>query len=74
MRYLDKSALGLHEDWYGNNAAICCTSCGKVFLVSAVLHRKGRSCPACGLCSATVTKSQVAITEPADRPATQAHP
>ncbi len=69
MRYLDKSALGQHEDWYGNNAAVCCTSCGKVFIVSAVLHRKGRSCPACGLCTATITKSQVAITDPTDQDA-----
>lgn len=67
MRYLDKSALGQHEDWYGNNAAVSCSVCAKVFIVSAVLHRKGRSCPACGLCTATVTKSQVAITEPSDQ-------
>jgi hypothetical protein len=67
MRYLDKSNLGHLEDWYGTNAAVSCTSCGKVFIVSAVLHRKGRACPACGLCTATVTKQQVAITEPDDK-------
>jgi NAD-dependent SIR2 family protein deacetylase len=66
MRYLDKAALGQFEDWYGDNAAVQCTSCGKVFLVSAVLHRKGRSCPACGRCTAKVTKQMVALTEPTD--------
>ena len=66
MRYLDKAALGQFEDWYGNNAAIQCTSCGKVFIVSSVLHRKGRSCPACGVCRAMITKQQVSISEPFD--------
>jgi hypothetical protein len=65
MRYLDKAALGQFEDWYGNNAAVQCTACGKVFIVSAVLHRKGRSCPV-GKSTATVTKQQVSITEPSD--------
>jgi rRNA maturation endonuclease Nob1 len=66
MRYLDKAALGQFEDWYGNNAAVQCTACGKVFIVSAVLHRKGRSCPVCGKSTATVTKQQVSITEASD--------
>jgi hypothetical protein len=66
MRYLDKATLGQFEDWYGNNAAVQCTSCGKVFIVSAVLHRKGRSCPICGKRAATVTKQQVSITKPPD--------
>jgi isoaspartyl peptidase/L-asparaginase-like protein (Ntn-hydrolase superfamily) len=66
MRYLDKNNLGQHEDWYGTNAAVSCTSCGKVFIVSATLHRKGRKCPACGLCIATATKQQVAISEATD--------
>ena len=65
MRFLDKANLGLREDWYGNNAAICCGSCGKVFLVSQILHRKGRSCPQCGLTHATVSRAEVAITEAA---------
>jgi rRNA maturation endonuclease Nob1 len=66
MRYLDKAALSQFEDWYGNNAAVQCTACDKVFIVSAVLHRKGRSCPVCGKSTATVTKQQVSITEPSD--------
>ena len=63
MRSLDKNNLALQEDWYGNNAAICCASCGKVFLVSQILHRKGRSCPKCGLTHATVTRTKVEIEE-----------
>jgi hypothetical protein len=66
MRYLDKAALGQFEDWYGDNAAVQCFSCGKVFIVSAMLHRKGRSCPACGKCKAIATKQKVSITEPVD--------
>ena len=66
MRYLDKSALGLTEDWYGDNAAVSCTSCGKVFIVSAVLNRKGRACPSCGKCLVKVSKQQVSVSEPND--------
>lgn len=65
MRFFDKNNLALKEDWYGNNAAVCCSACGKVFLVSQVLHRKGRACPKCGLTHATVTRTQVQIEEPA---------
>ncbi len=63
MRSLDKNNLPLEEDWYGNNAAICCAACRKVFLVSQILHRKGRSCPKCGLTHATVTRTEVQIEE-----------
>jgi len=45
---LDPDALGQDEDWVGNNAAFTCPGCGKVFIVSAVLHRNGRECPGCG--------------------------
>jgi hypothetical protein len=36
-------------DCVGNNAAFTCPvpGCGKVFLVSAHLHRNGRKCPSC---------------------------
>ncbi len=40
MRSLDKNALGKDEDWYGNNAAVACPGCGKVFLSSQVLNRR----------------------------------
>ncbi len=63
MRFLDKNNLSLKEDWYGNNAAICCSSCGKVFFVSQILHRKGRACPKCGLTHATISRTEVAISE-----------
>jgi len=46
-RSLDKNALGKSEDWVGNNAAFTCPNCGKVFLVSGVIHRTGRQCPCC---------------------------
>jgi hypothetical protein len=56
---LDPDALGLGEDWEGNNAAFSCPAdkCGKVFIVSAVIHvgpkgakgeRGYRQCPRCG--------------------------
>ena len=36
------------DDWVGNNAAFTCDACGKVFILSGVLHQKGRACPSCG--------------------------
>lgn len=51
MRKQDFEANGLpvHEfDWEGNNAAITCPPCGKVYVVSAMMHPKGRECPKCG--------------------------
>ena len=68
MRSLSKHSLALQEDWYGNNAAIPCYACGKVFLVSQVLHRKGRACPQCGVTRALVTKSRCIVTESCDQP------
>jgi Zn finger protein HypA/HybF involved in hydrogenase expression len=62
MRSLDKNALGKDEDWYGNNAAIACPECGKVFLSSQVLHRKGRPCPQCGKFRLTVRSGSAEIT------------
>ncbi|MCH8275624.1 MAG: hypothetical protein IH851_12635 [Armatimonadetes bacterium] len=47
-RELKPEQLASDEDWHGNNAGFCCPVCGKVFLVSALLDKKGRSCPACG--------------------------
>ena len=63
MAELDKQNLGPDEDWYGNNAAVRCPGCGKVFLSSQVLHRKGRACPACGKYKLTVGSSS-AVVEP----------
>jgi transcription elongation factor Elf1 len=44
---LDPMDLKMEEDWEGNNAAFTCPKCGKVFIVSAMIHRDGRQCPAC---------------------------
>jgi uncharacterized protein (DUF983 family) len=45
-RQLDPEQLT--EDVYGNNAAATCPSCGKVYVVSEFLDKKGRKCPKCG--------------------------
>jgi len=66
MRLLDKNNLGQDEDWYGNNAAIRCFACGKVFLTSQVLNRKGRACPSCGKCKVVFTKEGVSVSEAKD--------
>jgi hypothetical protein len=66
MRLLDKDNLTLGEDWYGNNAAVTCFACGKVFLTSQILHRKGRSCPKCGECKVMFTKQGVEVSEAGD--------
>src|SRR5258708_16416080 len=44
-RKLDPNALGMDEDFPGNNAAFTCPACGKVFLVSSELDQLGRVCP-----------------------------
>jgi len=46
-RKLDKSDLAHDEDWCGNNVALTCPTCAKVFLVSSALHKNGRACPNC---------------------------
>ena len=66
MRTLDKNNLGPDEDWYGNNAAVRCFGCSKVFLTSQVLHRKGRACPRCGQCKVLFTKAAVTVSEAGD--------
>jgi NAD-dependent SIR2 family protein deacetylase len=42
-------------DWAGNNAAVKCTECGGVYIVSTHLHKKGRVCPHCGKTRAYAT-------------------
>ncbi len=66
MRTLDKSNLAQNEDWYGNTAAVTCWSCGKVFLTSQILHRKGRACPQCGKCKVAFDKGTVTVSEATD--------
>jgi predicted RNA-binding Zn-ribbon protein involved in translation (DUF1610 family) len=52
IRNLDPDKLGHSEDWEGNNAAFACPACGKVFIVSDMLHHGpgggDRECPNCG--------------------------
>jgi len=47
-RVLDKNKLAKTEDWVGNNIAVTCPVCGKVYVVSGALHPEGRKCPDCG--------------------------
>lgn len=55
-RELDPNALSKTEDWEGNNVAVTCPACGKVYIVSGAPHIHGgkRSCPSCGKSEATV--------------------
>jgi hypothetical protein len=34
-------------DWEGNNLALKCPVCSKVFIVSAIIHKGHRECPKC---------------------------
>ena len=68
MRDLDKQNLALNEDWYGDTAAVTCHACAKVFVVSRILHRKGRACPVCGVTRALIAKSRCLVTESCDPP------
>lgn len=47
-RTLSKDSLGTDEDFAGNNAAVACPHCRKVYLCSGMQHRYGRRCPSCG--------------------------
>ena len=42
------------EDWEGNNATVTCPACGKVFIVSELIHQGKRTCPKCGKSTATI--------------------
>lgn len=57
-REIDPRAIAHYEDWVGNNAAFTCTKCGKIFLVSGLLHKSGRVCPECGQTRAFVSGGQ----------------
>ena len=60
---LDPNNLEQNEDWEGNNAAFTCPHCGKVFIVSWLIHKKSknppeakRPCPKCGKSIGHVSK------------------
>ncbi len=51
-------------DIYGNNAAVICPSCGKVFVFSGFLDKKrGRVCPHCMGSRATVYDNKLSVTK-----------
>ena len=55
--FLDQKNLKKNQDWLGNNIAVTCPVCGKVYLASYFLNRnKGRDCPGCGKSKAFVGK------------------
>jgi ribosomal protein S27E len=54
---LDCQQLGQKEDWLGNNAALECPACGKVYIVSSFLKNE-RTCPGCGKSRARITGSK----------------
>lgn len=47
-RELNPGALADDEDWYGNNIAVTCPACRKVFIVSGFMNDGERNCPKCG--------------------------
>jgi hypothetical protein len=63
-RSLDKAHLRHDEDWYGNNAAVRCPVCGKVFIASTFINKGQRECPNCHRSSAEITNEAVTIDWP----------
>jgi hypothetical protein len=53
-----EESMELDADWTGNNAAFTCPKCSQVFLVSGIIHRKGRQCPRCNGSLGTVVGSR----------------
>lgn len=47
-RELNPKELAHTEDWEGNNIAVTCPQCEKVFIVSGFFHGGERACPNCG--------------------------
>jgi len=47
VRQMNRDNMLANEDWAGNNAAFTCPSCGRVFIVSGLIHRGTRRCPHC---------------------------
>src|SRR6266851_3718365 len=63
-RHLDKDSMRHVEDWYGNNAAVRCPVCGKLFIVSTFINKGQRDCPICHKSSAEITSAAVTIQAP----------
>lgn len=63
-RTLERDRLGRAEDWYGNNAAVRCPTCAKVYIVSAFLAKGQRQCPVCQISVAQITSDSVTIEWP----------
>jgi hypothetical protein len=57
IRKIDVELIAKDEDFVGNNAAFICPICGKVFIVSGMLHKFGRPCPGCRKSTAYVSGS-----------------
>jgi hypothetical protein len=55
-RDFDKQRLSIFEDWQGNNIALACPVCFKVFIVSGLIHKNGRVCPNCRKAKAFVSQ------------------
>jgi len=49
-------------DFHGNNAAIRCPSCSRVFVVSKFLDKLGRVCPGCGKTRAMIAGDGTDVT------------
>ena len=54
IKELEPQKLGHKEDWLGNNAALECPVCGKVYIVSGFIKHE-RRCPGCGISRALIT-------------------
>jgi hypothetical protein len=64
IRSLTKDMLSRDEDWYGNNAAVPCPVCRKVFIVSGFISKGRRECPRCQKSTAEITEEQVKVEWP----------
>ncbi|NDQ57481.1 MAG: hypothetical protein GZ088_10460 [Acidipila sp.] len=65
-RILDRDFLSQSRDgdWYGNNAAVLCPVCGKLFIVSGFVNKEPRRCPRCGKSNARMTGEQLSLEWP----------
>lgn len=48
-------------DHHGNNYVVACIDCGKPYLLSGFIHRKGRDCPHCGKTRAILNRADKTV-------------
>jgi len=55
-KILETDKMPKEADYHGNNAAVTCPVCGKIFVVSKLIDKGKRVCPVCGKATASISE------------------